>query len=58
VTKYFTQGRDLSKPLVEVPAESPWYQRAALRLFGAYLWLIFAFGAFAILVWVLAIIFS
>jgi hypothetical protein len=58
VTKYFTQGRDLSKPLVEVPAKSPWYQRAALRLFGGYLWFIFAFGAFAIVVWVLALIFA
>jgi hypothetical protein len=43
VTRYFDQGRDLSKPLVEVPPDSPWYERFALRLYGAYLWAIIGF---------------
>jgi hypothetical protein len=58
VTKYFTQGRDLSEPLVEVPSESAWYRRVGLRLFSGYLWFLFGFGAFAIVVWVLVILIS
>jgi hypothetical protein len=58
VTKYFAQGRDLSKPLVEVPAASPWYQRVALRLYGGYVWFAFALGVFAVLVTLLVILLS
>jgi hypothetical protein len=53
MTKHFAQGRDLTKPLIEIPASAPWYKRVGLRLYSSYLWLIFGLGAVALIIWTL-----
>jgi hypothetical protein len=47
VTKYFEQGRDLDKPLVEIPHDARWPQRIALKAYSLYLWLTLGFVVFA-----------
>jgi len=52
VTKYFSQGRDLNKPLLEVPESASPFRKLALRLLSGYLWLIFAFFSLAMLFYI------
>jgi hypothetical protein len=42
VTQLFRQGRNLEDPLVDVPAEAGRAKRMALRVYGWFLWFVFA----------------
>ncbi len=55
MTKLFSQGRDLSKPLVDVAPNASWWQRILARIATGYLFLAGCGAAFAgvvALVWI------
>ena len=56
MTTHFSQGRDLDRPLVGIPADAGRFERLGLRLYAGYVWFVFGFCVLAIVLWAIGIV--